>query len=271
MIGPLLNVASSVLSGPVSSIFGGVLGAITKQNNIGGGPGQLFSFAQNLLGLANQGFGQGLRNPSSLPSPFVLPANIMQNPMGMLQGMLGSGSPLFNNGLNLIMQAIDPQFRLTGFNPYQGSTPFFPEMNEARFNRAPGLGTTIMGPDPNDGSWAPPAGSNITLDDVRGIMQPNLGMLGPGMFPASRVNPSSFSSGVNLGAEAQNLDNNIFRVGNKAQSLMDQAQALAASDNPADQMKAQRMMQQAQRMMEFMSNMIKIIGDMQKNAIQNMR
>ncbi|MBY0372506.1 MAG: hypothetical protein K2Q23_00845 [Bryobacteraceae bacterium] len=67
------------------------------------------------------------------------------------------------------------------------------------------------------------------------------------------------------------LDASIDRVGNKAQSLMDQAQKLAESDNPADQMKAQRMMQQAQRMMEFMSNMIKIIGDMQKNAIQNMR
>ena len=67
------------------------------------------------------------------------------------------------------------------------------------------------------------------------------------------------------------LDASIDRVGNKAQNLMDQAQKLAESDNPADQMKAQRMMQQAQRMIEFMSNMTKIIGDMQKNSIQNMR
>ena len=73
------------------------------------------------------------------------------------------------------------------------------------------------------------------------------------------------------GIQHQSLDSTIDKVGNKAQSLMDQAQKLAESDNPADQMKAQRMMQQAQRMMEFMSNMIKIIGDMQKNAIQNMR
>ena len=265
----ILNVASSVLQGPLSPIFGGVLNSINQQSNnvaMGDGSVRLFDFAQNLGRLGAQGILIGLKPPSSSPTPFNLPSNILQNPMGMLQNMLGSGSPLFSNGLRQILEAIDPQARLTGFNPYQGSSPFFPEMGEARFNQAPGIGTTIMGPDPQDGVWTPPAGSNITLDDVRGIMQPNLGSLGAGAFPASRL-----SSPVNLGVEGQNLDSNIERVGGKAQSLMDQAQALANSDNPADQMKAQRMMQQAQRMIEFMSGLIKIIGDMQKSAIQNMR
>ena len=220
MLALLAPIASSVLSGPLSSIVGGVLSnAVNTTGNVqNNGISQLFGFAQNLLGnLLGQKPQQGLRPPFAFPNPFTLPQQAFQNISGALQNMTGALTGM-NQNFGKILDALIKQFggsQQTGQTGQTGGpTPFFPGQQQ-----------------------------------------------GP-VDPAFRYD---------RGNQSQGLDGTIERVGNKAQNLMDQAQKLAESDNPADQMKAQRMMQQAQRMIEFMSNMTKIIGDMQKNAIQNMR
>ena len=233
MLPLLAPLVGSVLSGPISSIVGGVFSSVAGQaiqtaggvlNNAINTTGnvqnnalnQLFSFAGNL---ASKLFGPQQptpRPPSSFPNPFTLPQQAFQNLSGALQNIGGAVTGM-NQNFGKILDILIKQFG---------------------------------GPQPGQQT---------------GTIQPFIPGQHGGVDPAFRYDRGNQVS--NQGG----LDGTIQNVGNKAQSLMDQAQALAASDNPADQMKAQRMMQQAQRMMEFMSNMIKIIGDMQKNAIQNMR
>ena len=69
----------------------------------------------------------------------------------------------------------------------------------------------------------------------------------------------------------ERLDNLIKSGGSKIQSLEKEALDLAGSDDKEDQLKAQQKMQQAQRMFELISSIIKMQGDMQKRAIENMR
>lgn len=63
-----------------------------------------------------------------------------------------------------------------------------------------------------------------------------------------------------LDSAKSDTDSMIDRVGSKIDSMQAEAEKLMASDDPGDQLKAQRMMQQANRMFEMMSKMIEDIG-----------
>ena len=231
----LLPIASKILAGPLSSIIGGVVNSLggVANNAINTAGGVANNGINNIFGFANNLVNKlfGGQKPGGLRPPFQFP-----NPFTLPQ-------QAFTN--------------LTG--AVQNLTGAVNGMQQ-NFGKILDLLKNVLGGQQQGGFPGFPGGINP----------------GGPFFPQpvpSFPTPAPWGPGSGHvgGSRGTSLDRTISNVGNKAQSLMDQAQQLAASDNPADQMKAQRMMQQAQRMMEFMSNMIKIIGDMQKNAIQNMR
>ena len=234
----LAPIASSVLAGPISSIVGSVVSSIA---------GQAGGVANNAINTAG-----GVAN-NAISNVFGFANNLVNNLFGKKPG------------------GLRPPFQIP--NPFTLPQQAFTNLTGAVQN----LTGAVNGMQQNFGKILD------LLKNVLGGQQQNGGGF-PGLTPfqpgqpffPQPVRPGCGTTSPNAPGAGQvgghtSLDSTIDKVGNKAQSLMDQAQKLAESDNPADQMKAQRMMQQAQRMMEFMSNLIKIIGDMQKNAIQNMR
>lgn len=84
---------------------------------------------------------------------------------------------------------------------------------------------------------------------------------------ASSSAPAQQGQGILDGAKG-GVDSMIDRVGSKLESMQSEAERLMASDKPADQLKAQRMMQQINRMFEMMSKMIEDIGKKATSALK---
>ncbi len=82
--------------------------------------------------------------------------------------------------------------------------------------------------------------------------------------------PAAFGDGSVRPVETSASDS-VSAGGAKIDGMMKEAERLMQSDNKADQLKGQKMMQDAQNMFSMLSNLIKAQGDMQKAAIQNMR
>jgi hypothetical protein len=88
-------------------------------------------------------------------------------------------------------------------------------------------------------------------------------------FPQALAAPAPSSS--SSAAPSSSLSSSVEAGGAKIDGMMKQAEQLMLSENKADQLKGQKMMQDAQNLFSMLSNLIKAMGDMQKTAIQNMR
>lgn len=89
-------------------------------------------------------------------------------------------------------------------------------------------------------------------------------------FPQSPAAPAA-APASSYSAPASSLGSSVEAGGAKIDGMMKQAEQLMLSENKADQLKGQKMMQDAQNMFSMLSNLIKAMGDMQRSAIQNMR
>jgi hypothetical protein len=85
---------------------------------------------------------------------------------------------------------------------------------------------------------------------------------------------ASAPSGASEGASASNGGSEILSSESKwgnIDSMMAEAEKLAMSKNPSDQLKAQKMMQQAQQMFQTISKMLQQLSEMFRTAIGNVK
>lgn len=160
---------------------------------------------------------------------------------------------------------------------------------EKLFNRSSQNGQVEVAPQPVP-FQLPPATANPSLSGVQGVLSQTLqqlyGLISPGALPPS-ITGGSFDqvlgnlqqvlgtlggtgSGNANGASLANPSSFASGAG-KVDNLMKEAERLLLSDNKADQLRGQRMMQDAQNLFQMLSQLLKAQADMQRAAISNMR
>ncbi|MFN0171781.1 MAG: hypothetical protein ACKV22_35665 [Bryobacteraceae bacterium] len=109
------------------------------------------------------------------------------------------------------------------------------------------------------------------LQDMIGKLTGQGGAVGGAQGGGSLAPSTGAGGGSSAGGVSGGNADSIGAAGSKIDGMMKSAEQLMLSENKADQLKGQKMMQDAQNMFQMMSNLIKTQGDMQKAAIQNMR
>jgi len=247
---PLIGVAAKVLAGPVGSVLGSVFGGVTGSGGLGQVAGALLSGPENLFKGIGKAFGKlfgrkrkkpAMRCPAR-PQPFRPPLTRLHEQFKGINDQLGK----IGDKLGKLLEGLNKQIPAS----------------------------------PGGQPGAPPAGGfpaqplTAGLQQALHTLQDLLGKLTGKQWGDPHIRPGQSPGGA-VSLNPQPLPpapgDSVAAAGNKIDGMMKQAEQLMMSDNKADQLKGQKMMQDAQNLFQMMSNLLKAQADMQKAAIQNMR
>jgi hypothetical protein len=259
---PLIGVAAKVLAGPVGSVLGSVFSGVAGSGGLGQVAGTLLSGPEKLFKGIGKAFGKlfgrkrkkpQMRCPAR-PQPFRPPLARLHEQFKGINDQLGKLGEKLGKLLEGLNQPAGNKFDNLGIQDLMSTVNQSEELAQ--------------------GTGVPANPMTAGLQQALQALPDLLGKLTGTQWGDPHVGAGQSPGGA-VGFDPQPdppvPGDSVAAAGNRIDGMMKQAEQLMMSDNKADQLKGQKMMQDAQNMFQMMSNLLKAQADMQKAVIQNMR